>query len=96
MILTANLFIKKKMQTEDDIRKYVSDIATYVPYVDKLIIYNMTKEDLTPFLKSIARYQNIDYAECEDLGEVTNYKRAMIQAQKENIKEDADETLVTE
>lgn len=92
MILTANLFIKKKMQTEDDIRKYVSDIATYVAYVDKLIIYNMTKEDLTPFLKSIARYQNIDYAECEDLGEVTNYKRAMIQAQKEN----ADYTVILE
>ena len=31
MKLTANLFITKKIRTEEDIRKNASDIATYIP-----------------------------------------------------------------
>lgn len=92
MILTANLFITKKIDNDEDIRKYASDISTYIPYVDKLIVYNMIKEDLTPFYQYISKYKNIEYTDCEDLGEVLNYKRAMLQAQKNN----ADYTVILE
>lgn len=92
MILTANLFITKKIRNDEDIRKYASDIATYIPYVDKLIIYNMTIEDLTSFLQYISKYSNIEYADCDNLGEVNNYKRAMLKAREEN----ADYTVILE
>lgn len=64
MILTANLFITKKIDNDEDIRKYASDISTYIPYVDKLIVYNMIKEDLTPFYQYISKYKNIEYTDC--------------------------------
>lgn len=92
MILTANLFITKKIKDDEDIRKYASDIATYIPYVDKLTIYNMIKEDVTPFLQYISKYSNIEYTECDNLGEVNNYKRAMLKAKEDN----ADYTVVLE
>lgn len=92
MRLIANLFITKKIKTEEDIRKYAGDIATYIPYVDKLIIYNMTKGDIDPFLQYISKYPNIEYAECENLGEVNNYKRAMLKAKNE----EADYTVILE
>lgn len=92
MILTANLLISKKIDGDEDIRKYAGDIATYIPYVDKLIIYNMTEYDLTAFYQYISKYQNIEYTNCENLGEVNNYKRAMLQSQKLN----ADYTVVLE
>ncbi|MBQ8292668.1 MAG: hypothetical protein IJX78_02525 [Bacilli bacterium] len=92
MILTANLFIKKKIKNEEDIRKYERDIASYIPYVDKLTIYNMTKEDLTSFYQYISKYNNIECTDCEDLGEVNNYKRAMLQAKALN----ADYTVILE
>lgn len=92
MILTANLFITKKIVTDEDIRKYASDVATYIPYVDKLTIYNMTGTDLTSFYLGIAKYENIDYTDCKNLGEVNNYKRALLQAQKNH----ADYTVVLE
>ena len=52
----------------------------------------MTKEDLTPFLKYVSKYPNIEYAECENLGEVNNYKRAMLKAKDEG----SDFTVVLE
>lgn len=92
MILTANLLITKKIITEENIKKYASDIATYILYVDKLTIFNMTGTDLGPFLNYISKYKNIDYADCENLGEVNNYKRAMVQAKNNN----ADYTVILE
>ncbi len=83
MRLIANLFITKKIKNEEDVRKYAGDIATYIPYVDKLIIYNMTKGNIDSFLQYISKYPNIEYAECENLGEVNNYKRAMLKAKNE-------------
>lgn len=84
MKLIANLFITKKIKDGEDVKKYASDIATYIPYVDKLIIYNMIKDDLTPFLQYISKYNNIEYAECTNYGEVNNYKRAMLKSKDEN------------
>lgn len=92
MILTASLLITKKITTEEHIKKYALDISTYIPYVDKLTIFNMTETDLGPFLDYISKYKNIDYADCENLGEVNNYKRAMLQAKKNN----ADYTVILE
>ncbi len=92
MVLLANLFITKKIDTVEKIRHYASDIATYIPYVDKLIIYNMTGTNLIDFYKYISRYHNIECTDCEDLGEVYNYERAMKQAHKMN----ADYTIILE
>lgn len=92
MKIIANLFITKKIKNEEDVRKYERDIASYIAYVDKLIIYNMTKYDINHFLQYISKYSNIEYAECEDLGEVNNYKRAMLKAKNE----EADYTVILE
>lgn len=97
MKLTANLFLTKNIK-EDDIMKYAGDIATYVTHVDKLIIFNMfknkNKEDMgiSKFFEYISRYNNIEVAICDDLGEVYNYKRAMLQASKD----EADYTVILE
>jgi hypothetical protein len=97
MIITANLFLTKNIK-EEDVVKYAGDIATYITHVDKLIIFNMfknkNKEDMgiSKFFEYIARYKNIEVATCDNLGEVYNYKRAMLQAEKDN----ADYTVILE
>ena len=97
MIITANLFLTKNIK-EADVVKYAGDIATYITHVDKLIIFNMfknkNKEDMgiSKFFEYIARYKNIEVATCDNLGEVYNYKRAMLQAEKDN----ADYTVILE
>ena len=97
MIITASLFLTKNIK-EEDITKCAGDIATYIAHVDKLIIFNMfknkNKEDMgiSKFFEYIARYKNIEVATCDNLGEVYNYKRAMLQAEKDN----ADYTVILE
>ena len=96
MKLTANLLLTKNIK-EEDVAKYVGDINTYISHVDKLVIYVMFKpkeEDLglSKFYDNLMRYKNIVIAECENLGEVYNYKRAMLEA----INENADYTVILE
>ena len=96
MKLTANLLLTKRIK-EEDISNYINDITTYISHVDKLIVYVMfqpKEEDLglDKFYNGIARFKNIEVAECEDLGEVYNYKRAMLQA----IEEKAEYTIILE
>lgn len=84
MKIIANLLITKDIRNEEDIKQYTSDIMKYIHSVDKLYIYNVTNYDLSKFYESINRFDKIEYANMEDLGEVANYQFIYDNVLKEN------------
>lgn len=84
MKLIANLLIKHTIKTTEDVQEYVRSINNYIWHVDKLYIYNITKDPLDEFYEALKKYDNIEYTTCEDLGEVLNYERMYDKALKEN------------
>ncbi len=82
MKIVAGLILKRKIQTEEDAKKYASDVATYINHVDKLIVFNMSGFDQNIFFNLLKKYDNIEIAECEDFGEVMNFQLVLYNCQK--------------
>lgn len=86
MKFIANLLITKDISTYEDIKAFNNSLTEYIRHVDKLYIYNITKNELNDFYDSLNRYDNIEYTTCDDLGEVANYERMLNKA----VEEEAD------
>lgn len=80
MKIIVSLLINKNILNEEEIREYVKAFNTYTNNADYVYIYNVTNGDLSKFYEAIKRYQNVEYVDCNDLGEVANYQRMMDQA----------------
>lgn len=80
MKIIVSLLINKYILNDEEIREYVKAFNTYTNNADYIYIYNVTNADLSKFYDSIKRYQNVEYVNCTDLGEVANYQRMMDQA----------------
>ncbi len=84
MKLIVNLIIDKIIRNEEEIKEYVKNIESYISHVDKLYIYNITKQNLENFYERLIRYDNIECTEMSDYGQVQNYSILLEQAKKEN------------
>ena len=84
MKLIVNLLITKDIYQPEEIAVFNRTLTEYIWHIDKLYIYNITNSQLDKFYESLKRYDNIEYATCEDLGEVLNYERMLNKALEEN------------
>lgn len=80
MNFIAVLLIKKKYFSKEEIKQTILDISTYIEQVEKLIILNLSKEDIFELREKLKRFPNIIYIEDEDKGEVYNYHNAICYA----------------
>ena len=74
MQISCGLLINKVIRGKEERREYLKYVETYAPYVDKLYILNITKQDLTEFYKEVKRYPHVEIADTEDYGEAYSYK----------------------
>lgn len=72
--------IDRNIYTEEDIRQYLDNIQTFLPYVDKMYIYNLTSFNVKDFLEKIPLQTKIEYAEVCDMGEAEVYKELVNKA----------------
>lgn len=72
--INAALLINKRIADNIEEEEYVKHVATYINNIDNLYIYNMTKQDLSSFYDKLSKYQNIEYTDFEDCGQVYNYQ----------------------
>ena len=84
MKIIVSLLITKNIENEEEIREYTRNISSYINNIDELYIYNVTKYELDKFYEELARYTNIEYVNCLDLGEASNYDRMMKHAKEVN------------
>lgn len=82
MKIIVSLLITKNIENEEEIREYTKNISSYINSIDRLYIYNVTKYGLDKFFDELARYENIEYVNCSDLGEASNYDRMMKHAEE--------------
>ncbi len=92
MNFIGNLIITRSIFHDEEINEYVKHIIGYVKSLDKLYIYNASKSDLTKLYEQLNRYDNVVYTDCEDLGEVANYERAL----NYSIKNEGDFAIILE
>lgn len=77
MNFVAVLLIKKKYFSKEEIKQTILDISTYIEQVEKLIILNLSKENISELKEKLKRFPNVIYIEDEDKGEVYNYHNAI-------------------
>lgn len=77
MKVIVSLLINRSIRNKEALDEYVKNVETYYQYADQLYIYNFTTSNLEEFYERLSRYENIKYAETNDLGEVANYKLAL-------------------
>lgn len=73
-IINASLIINRRIVDDIEEAEYVRHIETYVRQVEHLYIYNLTNQDLSSFYARLTKYDNIEYTDMEDYGEVQNYQ----------------------
>lgn len=73
-IINASLIINRRIVDDIEEAEYVRHIETYVRQVEHLYIYNLTNQDLSSFYARLTKYDNIEYTNMEDYGEVQNYQ----------------------
>lgn len=85
------LLISKKIDGVENIKQFLAEINTYLPYTHTLYIFNYvdTQKNL---LDSLSKYENIQYVDLENKGQVVNYKRAVEHA----IQQKADYVTIME
>lgn len=83
MKVVCVLIITKKYFTTDEVNQTVSDIKTYIDYVEKLVLLNLSGQSITNIKKELARYSNFDEQIAEDKGQVYNYHTALSIANQE-------------
>lgn len=84
MNFIAVLMITKKYFSKEEIKQTVLDISTYIEQVEKLIILNLSGEEITELKEKLNRFPNIIYINDEDKGEVYNYHKAICYANLHN------------
>ncbi len=72
--INASLIIDKRIKDEIEIKEYVKEIETYVNNVEELYIYNLIEQDLNDFYQALTKYNNIQYTNMNDFGDVQNYQ----------------------
>ena len=92
MKIIACLLITKGFSDSKALDQQLNDLATYIYHIDKLIVFNMSKTDLSPLYEKLKRYKKAEYADCDNYGEVNNYRLALNQA----LAEEADYAVIME
>ena len=84
MKLLVHLIINKVIRNQEEIKEYVKNVESYINHIDGLYIYNTTKNDLTTFYEALNKYDNIQYTDMPDYGQVKNYSVVLEKSKKEN------------
>lgn len=77
MTFITTLIITKKYFSTEEIKQTVKDIETYIEHTDKLIILNLSNQEITSLQEKLKRFPNIIYISDNDEGEVYNYHKAI-------------------
>ncbi len=80
----AGYFVDRPIYSDEDIKQYLDNLATYLPHLDKLYIYNQTKSDIKKFISSINASQKIEYVDAYGYGEAEIYQELVNKSIQEN------------
>lgn len=78
------LLLYKKIEGSTNLNRVVQDIMTYLPYMDKFVIFNFNEEEQIFLIETLKKqHPNIEYAKIESQGEVKDYILAMNNAKEQ-------------
>lgn len=77
MTFITTLIITKKYFTSEEIKQTIKDIETYIEHTDKLIILNLSNQEINQLQEKLNRFPNIIYIDSTDDGQVYNYHKAI-------------------
>lgn len=83
MKIVGGLLINRVIRGREERNEYLKYLESFVPYVDKLFVLNVTKQDLTEFYEGLKHYQKVEIADYDDMGEAYNYKILLEKALEE-------------
>ncbi len=78
------LFLKKRIEGADKLNEVLQEIQTYISSMDKLYIFNYGVTNQNSLLDLLVNYDNVEYADLTNLGQVKNYKTAIEHAISQN------------
>lgn len=78
--------IDKPIYRDEDIKQYLDNIATFLPHIDKMYIYNQTNSDVSKFISMINNPTKLEYADVHGYGEAEIYQEII----NKSIEEKAD------
>ncbi len=72
------LLLYNKIEGSTYISRVISDIMTYLPYMDKFVIFNFHQEEQIYLIQTLKKqHPNVEYAKVESKGEVLDYILAL-------------------
>ena len=80
------LLLYKKIEGSTYLTRVVNDILTYLPYMDKLYIFNFHQAEQIDLINALKeKHPQVEYAHLESNGEVADYLKAMNHAKNTDI-----------